>query len=160
MSNIPNIRKSTALAKAQILTGGLKDLLDGGFIYIYAGTEPDSPDDGVGSAVLLAKLFSNHPTDTIGLIWDTNADNGIMKKPVGATWSCTAETTGLPADASFWRWSMGADDNSGAADPDTGYRLQGRCGTDASASILLPNLTFTPGMSFSLDAFNYVVPAG
>lgn len=160
MSNIPEVQKSTALAKAEILTDSLKNLLDGGFIYIYSGAVPASPNSGVGAAVLLCKLYRNHPTDTQGLVFDTDATNGVMKRPTGAVWSGTNETSGLPADASFWRFSLGADTNTGTADPDTGYRLQGAVGSDASYSMYLPTVTFLSGAEFVLDLFNYIIPAG
>lgn len=154
MSNIAEAQISTALAKAQIITGSLKSLLDGGFISIYSGTPPAGPEEANSSNTLLCTL-TLAGDGTTGLTLDTNADNGIMKKPSAAVWSGTNAATGT---ATFWRWNMTGDDNSAVAG--TNYRIQGLCGTDASFAMFLSTTAFVATSVFTLDTFQYIIPAG
>jgi hypothetical protein len=154
MSNFAEIQISNALAVAQILTGPLKTLLDGGFIHIYAGTPPAGPEEAKSSNTLLCTLTLGHD-GTTGLTFDTTATNGIMKKPSAADWSGINVATGT---ATFWRWNMGADDNSAVAG--SNYRMQGLCGTDAAFSMFLSSTALVSANTFSLDSFQYIVPAG
>jgi hypothetical protein len=156
MSNLPEVRKSIALANAELGTDFLANLLDGGFIYIYAGTVPDSPEDDVGAAVLLCKLYSNYPTNTLGLGFDSTIANGTLSKDPAETWKGPTLATG---DAAFWRWSMGSDDNTSPAGS-SDYRLQGLCGHGANFSMNMATTLITSGATFQLDGWGYVLPAG
>lgn len=156
MSNLPEVRKTVALANAELGTNKLSALIDGGFLYIYAGTVPSGPEAAVGAATLLVKLFSNHPTDTLGLGFSGTIANGTLAKNPAETWSGEVLATG---DATFWRWSMGSDDNTTTASG-SDYRIQGLCGHGAAFSMNMASVTLTAGATLTLDDFNYVIPAG
>lgn len=142
-----------------ILVDPLKTLLAGGFIDIFGGTVPTGPQEGIGSATLLCTLSSNYPTDsTTGLAFDTNADNGVMKKPTAAVWS-GINVNASTVNGTFWRYRMSGDANTAA--PTSGqYRLQGLIGLDGASSMQLASLGFTNGNVFVLDNFQLIIPAG
>ena len=46
------IRISDALRTAKMVTGSLKSRLDGGFLYLYSGTQPASAEDAATGTLL------------------------------------------------------------------------------------------------------------
>lgn len=155
MSNI--VKMSAALAAAWAVTGALKDLLDGGVIRIYSGTEPATADAAKGSATLLREIWVDGDGVT-GLTFDTVATNGVLRKPTADTWQSEASPA-ASGTASFWRYNANtADDNSAVAG--SNYRLQGSCATDASGSLFMASLALGTGVQTTLATVQFPIATG
>lgn len=104
------------------LAAAYKDALDGGFIYVFSGPVPDSPEDALDMATLHTQLLriSLGGTGT-GLTFDTPA-GGVVTKPVGDDWKGTinfdgtdaAEAGTNPLTGTFARFCATADTGRGA----------------------------------------------
>lgn len=113
---------SSALRNSMLQGSSLKEELDGGFIYIYAGTVPADADtalDMVGTHTQLAKIAADAvPVDSgvRGLTFAT-ASGGAIAKNSGETWSAVvnfdgkdAAQAGLsPLTATFFRFGGGGN---------------------------------------------------
>ncbi len=140
---------STGLRDRILDSGSLKARLAGGFIDIYSGTIPATPNDSVGAAVKLVRI-SNNGTST-GLTFEEAAPAGdgtfsLLYKKSTEEWSgiCTVAGT-----ASFYRYVKTGD--TGAAS-DTQERIQGTVAI-GGLDIDLPNLNFQVGGEVSLSAY-------
>jgi hypothetical protein len=122
---------STGLANAMLSGSGLRSALTGMNMRIYAGTEPASANDSIGSAVLLVTI-----TDAGGagaLTFETNAVSGMLSKSSSQVWEGTAVASGT---ATFCRLLLPADGDGSST---TAVRIQG----DAGLAGRFLNLTST-----------------
>ena len=141
---------STGLRNGMLATSSFKTLVDGGRLYLYAGTEPATADAAIGSATLLATLTESGD-GTTGLTFGT-ASAGVISKAAAEVWSTTSITTG--GVAAFWR--LQASDDAGDAST-SAVRVQGSIG-GVDADMLLGNTTLVSGEPFSLSYFNVALP--
>lgn len=141
---------STGLRNGMLATSSFKTLVDGGRLYLYAGTEPATADAAIGSATLLATLTESGD-GTTGLTFGT-ASAGVISKAAAEVWSTTSITTG--GVAAFWR--LQASDDAGDAST-SAVRVQGTIG-GVDADMLLGNTTLVSGEPFSLSYFNVALP--
>lgn len=141
------VELSENVTNAVMVTGSLKSLLNGGFIYLYSGPIPATADEAVdGSCVMLGKI-SESDDGVTGLTFEATADNGILKKKESETWETTFGASGT---ITFGRFCVGADDGSGVAGP-TDYRVQGPAGTDMSFFFVLTSTAAVATESLTLD---------
>lgn len=147
------------LATSQLLDAmldALKSELDGGFLYIFAGTLPANAAAALDTGAIhtqVAQLTESND-GTTGLTFETAA-GGLLVKEGTETWEATitfdgadaAETTLTPT---FFRFCPTGDDGRGAA---SGPRLQGTVGGPSSgmdlrlgADTLTDNGTNTVGV--------------
>lgn len=89
------LKVSTGLRNSMLTGGsgeGFKASMDGGFLYLFSGTQPSSADDAA-AGTLLAVFYSNYPTNTAGLSFGTAA-SGAIAKSGAQTWSGAGLTSG------------------------------------------------------------------
>lgn len=141
---------STGLRNHLLVTGSLKDALDGGVIRIYSGTEPATADAALAGNVLLCTV-SNNGAGT-GITLDATPSNGVVVKTVGETWLGTNVGSGV---ASFYRFS-GLSDAGGLST--TEIRAQGTvAAVGADLNIADPDLV--SGSDQRIDTYAIGMPA-
>lgn len=145
------MKRSTGLRDFLLVTGSLKEALDGKVINYYSGAVPASADDSIGAAVLLCTISVNS-TGT-GLTLEATAVNGQVTKNSSEIWSGEVIASG---EASFFRMCTAADDNSAST---TAVRMQGTIGLSGT-DIQLGSTTLTVGNSRELKYFVVSIPAG
>ena len=144
------LKTSTALRNAMLVTGSLKNQLDGGFIKIYNGTPPVDADTSLGSAVLLCTITKNGDGVT-GLTINTTATGGSVSK-ANEVWSGNNVAGGL---ATFWRFVKTGDTGTTTT---TEVRLQGLAATSGS-ELVMTNVTLASGAPQNIDFFSVALPA-
>lgn len=156
---------SVALANGLLQGSSVKEQLDGGFIYIYAGPVPANADDAldmVGQHTQLAKLAADAvPVDSgvTGLTFAASAAGGSIVKNATETWAGKVNFVGKdaasagvsPLVATFFRHCAAADNGQSVGSGST-PRIQGTCGVQGAdanlASVSLSdNGTNTTGLA-------------
>ena len=145
----------------EVLTA-LKGELDGGFLYIFAGTVPADADDALNMSTThtqLAKLSVNGDGVT-GLTFATPTGT-TMTKTGSETWEGLVNFDGV-GDASptltptFFRFCTSGDNGRGVA---TAPRLQGSCGGPTSgANMTLGSDTLTDNGTNEVGVSMFLVP--
>lgn len=141
-------KESTGIRNANLVTGPIKSLLDGGFINIYSGPAPATADAAVTGTLLCT--ISNNSTAT-GLTFEASAANGSVSKTLSEVWSGVNAATGI---AGYYRFVTATDDGTLSA---TQYRLQGNVAT-AGAELNLSSISLTSGATQTIDYFVYSRP--
>lgn len=146
---------SDALANAILQGSSLKEELDGGFIYIYAGTVPTNADAALNVATthtLLVKIAADAvPADAgvVGLTFEALAASRAIVKETTETWvgkvhfvGFSAASAGVsPLTATFYRFCDAADTPTAAGSAST-PRIQGTVGT-AGADMNLTSVSLS-----------------
>ena len=119
-------------------------------IRIYAGTEPASPDDAIGSATLLCTITGDGVAGT-DLTFETDAVNGVLSKDSTQIWkgSCVAGGT-----ATFYRMVSHSDTGNAST---TAVRVQGSVGT-VNADLLLASTLLAVSQEQRIDYFAIGMP--
>lgn len=133
------ITANAALMEA--LLTELKNQLDGGFLYIFSGSVPNSADDALdmlNDHTMLAMITVDDDGET-GLTFAPPAGN-LLSKNSGENWIGTiafsgAEDGETTLSPSFWRFCQDGDDPTAAASG--GPRLQGTVGGPASGADMI-----------------------
>lgn len=141
---------STGARNALAVSVSLRGLLTGNVIRIYGGPVPASPDDSVGTAVLLCTV-SGGGTGA-GIEFEAVPQNGAVVKLASQAWSGTNVTGGT---ATFCR--ICPDSDTGAASG-TALRLQGTVGL-LSADFELSNVDLANGAPLAINSGVFTVPA-
>lgn len=145
---------------AQALLAETKGALDGGFIYVFSGPVPATPDaalDMSGSHTQLAKLQNG----LSGLTFSAPVGN-VLPKNATEVWEGLIEFEGADGSATtlaptFYRFCASGDTGRALA---TGIRLQGTAGGPASnAAVMFGSDTFTANGSNTLGLGIYNVTA-
>lgn len=136
---------SSGLRAVLLKTNGFKEAMDGAEFRIYAGTEPDHPDDSIGSATLLVTVKNGSSGITFN-----DAVPGILSKPAGETWLGTNAASGT---ATFYRLVQAGD--TGAASS-TAVRVQGSVGVVGS-DLNLDDTSLALGAPQSITSYNVSV---
>lgn len=130
-------------------SGGVKGALAGGFIYIYPGSQPTSPDTGA-SGTLLGKVTVNGDGST-GLTFDAPV-NGVLSKAAGETWRFIGLADG---QAGWFRFSDATD--TPTATSTSAARIDGTIGT-VGADAEIANTNIVLGSSNTVDQFTVTEP--
>lgn len=142
---------SVALANGLLQGSSVKEQLDGGFIYVFAGPVPADADaalDMVGQHTQLLKIAADAvPVDAgvTGLTLAATAINGSIVKAAGETWQGKINFDGkdaasagtAPLVATFFRHCAAADTGRGVGGGAT-PRIQGTVaaqGADANMAV-------------------------
>lgn len=164
---------SVALRNAMLQGTSLKESLDAGFIYLYAGAVPADADaalDMVGVHTQLAKIAADAtPVDAgvTGLTFAATAVNGALVKAAAETWAGQVHFVGKdaasagvsPLTATFFRFCAAADNGQGAGSAST-PRLQGACATSgAEANLTSVSLSDNGTNDVGLASFEVRQPA-
>jgi hypothetical protein len=158
------LKVSVALRNALLQGSSVKEQLDNGFLYVFAGAEPADADvalDMVGTHTLLAKIAADAvPADAgvVGLQFAASAANGALAKSGAQTWAGKIHFVGKDAaqagvgalTAVFFRFAA-AGDNAQAAGTTSTPRLQGSINTagadwNMTSTALFDNGTNTVGV--------------
>jgi hypothetical protein len=115
----------------------VKDELDGGFLYLFSGTVPATPDAATGASTLLATL-SVDDDGTTGLTFAAPT-GGSMAKTSSENWEGTVLANGT---VTYARFCASGDDGTGASS--TAPRLQLTVGT-AGAELNLSSVVLATG---------------
>lgn len=144
-----SIKLSTGLRNSLLSGASLKATFDvGSEIRIYAGTEPASANDSIGSATLLVKIKNG----SNGITFDSAASDGVLVKNPGETWGGNVVATGT---ATFYRHVLTADaDDASTSAP----RYQGSVAA-AGADMNLSSSALVTGAPQSLDYHAVAIPA-
>lgn len=140
-----SVKYSTAFKNAILDTESVKDVFDGGFIKVYAGTVPADADAALGGATLLCTYSDNSGAG--GLTLAAAAVAGVITKLLSQVWSGAAAATGTGA---FWRYEQAGD--TGAASTSE-KRIQGKVGLGGTSGTV-PSLTFTSGVTYTINFFS------
>lgn len=141
---------STGLRNHLLVTGSLKDALDGGVIRVYSGTEPAGADAALSGNTLLVTI-SNNGAGT-GITLDGTPAAGVVSKATAETWKGTNVASGL---ATFYRFS-GLSDAGGLST--TEVRAQGSIAA-VGAELNFANPTLTSGSEQRVDTFVIGMPS-
>jgi hypothetical protein len=140
---------STGLRDHVLVTGSLKDGLDGGVIYIYDGTPPASGDAALAGNTLLC-VISNDAAGT-GINMAAAASSGVLGKESSEVWRGLIVANGT---ATFYRYASLSDDGLLST---VEKRLQGTVGVLA-ADLIFSNVNFVSGNYKTIDSFNVALP--
>ena len=144
------VKLSTGFRTALMGANGVDTIMNLGFIKIYTGTVPASPDDALGSAVLL-NTISNNSTGT-GLTLGTAAA-GVISKTTSEVWSGVSVASGTPT---FFRHVLSGDTGASSS---TDVRIQGAVAV-VGADLNMTNASFTSGGTETVTVYNITMPAG
>lgn len=144
-----NLKISTGLRNKLLDTNGLKTILALGFIDIYSGTAPSSPDDAATGTKLCR--ISNNATAT-GLTFAASASGGVLSKNSSEVWSGTNLATGT---AAYFRFVAAGDD---ATLSTTQARIQGDVAV-VGADLNLSSVSLTSGATQTVDYFSVAMPS-
>jgi len=128
------------------LARAIRDIFYKGFINIYVGSQPGTPDNAPGST-LLCTIYSDG--SSAGLSFEEAVAGTITKKST-ETWSGTAVATGT---AGWWRLITPGDDGSGNT---TDERLDGAIAT-TGAELNMASLTIVINAIQSISTFQATV---
>ena len=162
------VKLSLGLRNALLNAGGLKESLDGGKLYVFAGPVPVDADaslDLISSHTQIAVLTNNNDGVT-GLTFDAPV-NGVLNRAAAQTWEGTVTFDGVDdSDPSlqptFFRF-CGPGDNGRGVGGTTAKRVQGTAGgpssgadMDVGADSVVDNGTNT----IEVDTGRFLLPAG
>lgn len=142
-------RLSTGLVNALMGTDSFRECFALGFIDIYTGAQPTSPDDAA-TGTKLCTLYSDG-TST-GLSWETAAVGGVLSKLSSQTWSSTVLADGT---AGWFRLREAGDSGTGAST--TAKRYDGSIST-SGAQMNLGQLALLTGAPFVISAATFTLP--
>jgi len=134
---------------ANSLLSGLKTALDSGFIAIFSGSQPTSPQDAANGTLLATFSLDG---DGTGLTWDAPSNNKL-KKPTAANWSSTASATGTAA----WCRVYGAGDNPSSASTSKA-RVDMVCSRTGSSECILSTTSIVSGGTVTIDSAEIIMP--
>ena len=141
---------STGLRNHLLVTGSLKNAIDGGVIRIYSGTVPADADAALSGNTLLCTI-SNNGAGT-GITLDGTPTAGVVGKATGETWRGTNVASGL---ASFYRFS-GLSDAGGSST--TEIRAQGTV-SSVGADMNLATPSLLSGSTQTIDTYVIGMPS-
>lgn len=145
------LRLSTGLRQALLGTAAFKTEFTACFINIYSGSQPTSPDDPA-SGTLLATIYSNNPTDTLGVSFDAPVA-GVISKAAAETWAGTALASGT---AGYFRIYEATDDPSLSST--TNSRLDGAIAT-SGGEMNMSSTAIVAAAVQTITSFNVTLPS-
>ena len=150
---------SNTLATAALAS--VKSELDGGRLYLFAGTVPADADDALDMGTTHTQIveFTVDGDGTTGLTFASPSGTG-MSKTLAEVWQGLVDFDGFasapgPLTPTFWRFGAPGDDCRGAA---SGPRLQGTAGAPYSDLPVSPQ-TDNGTNTLTVDTFAVVIEA-
>jgi hypothetical protein len=131
-------------------SGGIKAGLNGGFLYIYSGSQPNSANTAA-SGTRLGKVTVNDDGST-GLGFDSAA-SGVLSKAAAQAWKFHGLANGIAG----WYRLCESTDNPDTTDA-TKARIDGAIGT-SGAELNLSNVSIVTNQVNTVDAFTITMPA-
>lgn len=151
------LKISTGLRNALLSGDSLKATLDGGYIHIYEGAPPASPDDAI-TGTLLATIYSDGGASSAGLNFDTAASSGVLQKAPGETWD-NSDTTNVATGTATHFLHVAAAESDGTAigASATAPRILGTVAL-AGGDMDLANTSLTAGGVQSINFYSIALP--
>jgi hypothetical protein len=143
-----------------LVGGSLKDVFKDGVLRIYNGTQPTSPNDGLGGATMLVAISKASATFTSGAVAAGlefgPAALGVLSKITSPAdvWSGTIAASGT---AAWFRFYANATDAGGA---DTTYiypRIDGAVGTSGK-ELNMSSVSLVAAATCTIDTFAITLP--
>lgn len=135
--------------------GSIADLLELGFIKIFSGSQPASPNDAETGTELvkITKNSGTHATGTgeNGLQFEAEAAAGVLAKKAAEVWSGQAGNTGTGG----WFRFYAKEGVAGAST--TAIRFDGSVGT-SGADLQMASTSITSGATVTIDNFTITMP--
>lgn len=151
------LKISTGLRNAMLSGGTLKATLDGGYIHIYSGTPPASPNDEI-TGTLLATIYSDGGSADAGLNFDASAADGVLAKAPAETWDNSDTTNVATGTATHYLHVASAESDGTAIDASTtAERILGSVGT-AGTDMVMGNTELTSGQVQSINFYSVALP--
>jgi hypothetical protein len=141
------LKLSTGMRNGLCGSLGVKDMLNGGHIKIYTGSQPASP-DYAETGTLLVTITSSSGTD--GVVLGTQG-TGVIPK-AASVWS------GLIAAAGVAGWFRFHGTGGTTGTSATEVRLDGNVGVSGS-DLVLANTSLVLGATLTIDTFTLTQPA-
>jgi hypothetical protein len=157
---------TVSLATGIGLAAALKTQLDAGFLYLFAGTVPTTAEgalDMVSTHTQIVKISLTGGATGLTFATPTAA---VLSKTVAEVWRGTSAFSGAnqanpTLTAAFFRFTTAADDGRGAANPATGYRLQGTVsGPGGAGDLVIGNAVIAPAFLQNIDNFRVILDRG
>jgi hypothetical protein len=146
------IRLSTGMTNKLLdggTTGGIKGAF-GGYLAVFAGSQPADADTGSGAAVLLGTT-TNNDDGTTALAFDATVA-GVISKAAAQNWKFHGLTTGV---AGWFLLYQTGDTYTGSS---TSYaRITGTIGT-AGADLNISNTSIVTAAVTTIDTFTISIP--
>lgn len=140
------LRPSTGLRNALAGTMGIKEVFEGGFIGIFTGGQPTSPDDAETGGKLVEISLAG---GTAGITWGTAGDGGCPKS--ADTWAGTIGTAGIAG------WFRVYDAPKLSGSNGTARRVDGNCGVSGS-DLEMANTSLVKNATLTIDEFTLSFP--
>jgi hypothetical protein len=139
---------SIALENYIAVTGPLRTAVNNCDIAIFSGPVPTAAENAItGSNTLLCTINNGGTAGT----FSATPSNGVLSKTSTETWSGTIAASGT---ATFWRLYIPATENGQGQDSSFAYyRVQGACGTDVTAEMVLPTTALVSGNTQAINLF-------
>lgn len=151
------LKISTGLRDALLDTGSLKATLDGGYIHIYSGTAPATPNDAI-SGTLLATIYSDGGAATAGLNFEASASSGVIQKASGETWdNSTAGNIATGTATHYLHVASAESDGTAIGASTTAPRILGTVAL-AGGDMDLANTSLTLGQVQSINFYSIALP--
>lgn len=154
-----------SVALKNSILAAMKANLDGGFLYLFAGTVPETADaqlDMSNVHTQLARMTVGGDGST-GLTFSA-PDNGAMQKTPAENWTAITSFDGAQSGQSslaptFFRFCSSTDNGRGAANSTTGYRVQGTLsGPGAGGDVVLAAAMLSNNTAQGIGEFYLDVP--
>jgi hypothetical protein len=152
------VKMTVALRNHTLATGSVKDALDGGRLYLFAGTVPATAEAAldIGTTHTLVAEVTESDDGVTDLTFDATAADGVLQKAGDEDWEATAAAT---ATMTFFRFCENGDNGEGAAST-TLKRIQGTIGPNGSYDLQRPNPTVSASDPITINMFAVALPAG
>lgn len=154
------IKISQGLRDAMLVTGSFKATMDGGYLHIFGGTPPTSPNDDVNAnATLLATIYSDGGTANAGLNFAAATSGpGIVPKASGETWDNSEDGNIASGTATFYVFTADGEANGASLGASTSAaRFMGSV-AQAAADLNLTDPALSAGVPLTINSFAVALP--
>lgn len=134
------VKTSKGIANYLASSGSLKEALDGGYIHVYKGTPPETPEEAVASGDILWTISVDG--EGISLEYAHSEEDLSLVKPAEEIWAGPTEA----GTATFFR-IVGPSDDGSFDSGGTSLRVQGVVGSTVTADMYMTSTTFTADAS-------------
>ena len=142
------LKLSTGARNQLLATNSARLIFAAGFLRLYTGAEPASPDDAVTGTLLATISISSGGT---GVNFDTAAVAGVLSKAPAEVWSGVNAATGA---AAYYRHVAAGDTGASST---TQARMQGSVGV-LGADLNLSSVSLVSAATTTIDYYSAAMP--
>lgn len=153
------IKMSTGLRNQLLDANPFKTIFENGYLHIFGGTVPASPNDNINSGTtLLATIYSDGGTADAGLEFEASASGGVLEKASGETWDNNDAGNIASGTATFYVFTAsGESDGTSLGASTSAARFMGTIAT-SGADLNLSTTSLTSGNTQTINAFSVSIP--